>query len=227
LHDHEIVADIARQLMAWLLQHTYAAVFVSTLIDATAIPFPGRIVLAAAGAFAAAGNTSALALIALGTGGVVLADHLWYFAGALGGGRLLRLYCRLTFSSPDCEPHAAGWLRRFGSLVIVVGRFVAVVRVFAWPLAREHGVGYLTFVLLDVPAALAWTALWVGLGWLLGVGWAEASAEVRWMGIGLACAAVLVVVVVRLRRRALTRRTGSGARASRGSPAIPRVRPRP
>ena len=195
------MTGIVQQLTAWLIEHTYAVVFVSSLIDATAIPFPGRIVLAAAGAFAAAGKTNALVVIALGTAGVVITDHVWYFAGWLGSDRLLRLYCRLTFSSPECVQRTTDWFKRFGTLTIVVGRFVAVVRVLAWPLARDHGVGYATFLALDVAAALTWTAIWVGLGWLLGARWAEAPAEIRWISVALAIAAAAGFLVARWWRR--------------------------
>ena len=73
-----------------------------------------------------------------------MTDHVWYFAGPLGGDRLLRLYCWLTFSPPDCVRRTTDWCKRFGALIIVVGRFVAVVRVLTWPLARDHGVSYPT-----------------------------------------------------------------------------------
>ena len=195
------MTGIVQQLTAWLVEHTYAVVFLSALIDATAIPFPGRIVLAAAGAFAAAGEANAVLVVALGTAGVVITDHVWYCAGSLGGDRLLRLYCRLTFSSPDCVQRTTDWFKRFGTLTIVVGRFVAVVRVLAWPLARDHGVGYATFLALDVAAALAWTAIWVGLGWLLGARWAEAPAEIRWISVALAIAAAASFLVARWWRR--------------------------
>jgi membrane protein DedA with SNARE-associated domain len=213
-------------LGAWLVAHTYALVFVATLVDATAIPFPGRVVLAAAGAVAAAGDVDVLLVIALGAAGASIVDHAWYFAGSLGGDRLLRLYCRLTFSSPDCMERASGWFERYGPLIILVGRFVAAVRVLTWPLARDHGVRYPTFVALEVPAALLWTGTWVGLGWLLGARWAEAPTQARWVMVGLACAGALAFLAVSLWRRARARR-GSGARASRGSPALPPARPRP
>jgi len=195
------VTGIVQQLTGWLVEHTYAVVFLSSLIDATAIPFPGRVVLAAAGAFAAAGEANAGVVIALATAGVVITDHVWYFAGARGGDRLLRLYCRLTFSSPDCVRRTTDWFKRFGTSTIVVGRFVAAVRVLAWPLARDHGVGYTTFLALDVAAALAWTAIWVGLGWLLGARWAEASAEIRWISGALAVVAAACFLVARWWRR--------------------------
>ena len=97
------MTEIVQPLMAWLSAHTYSVVFVATLIDATAIPFPGRVLLAAAGAFAAAGERSAMMVIAFGAAGVVITDHVWYFAGHLGGDRLLRLYCRLPSAHPTAR----------------------------------------------------------------------------------------------------------------------------
>jgi membrane protein DedA with SNARE-associated domain len=187
--------------MAWLSAHTYGVVFVATLIDATAIPFPGRILLAAAGAVAATGEVSAPAIIALGTTGVLITDHVWYFAGSLGGDRLLRLYCWLTFSPPDCVRQTTDWFKRFGALTIVLGRFVAAVRLLAWPLARQHGVRYPTFLALDAVAAVVWTSIWVGLGWFLGDRWANASAEARWVGVAIGAIATLAFVGFQLWRR--------------------------
>jgi membrane protein DedA with SNARE-associated domain len=195
------VSETVQWLTAWLVQYTYAVVFVATLVDATAIPFPGRVVLAAAGAFAATGDVDVALVIGLGTAGVMITDHVWYFAGSLGGDRLLRLYCRLTFSSPDCVKRTSAWFKRFGPLVILVGRFVAAVRVLAWPLARDHGIRYITFLALEMPAALVWTATWVGLGWLLGARWADASAEARWVSVGLAFVGALAFFAYRAWRR--------------------------
>jgi len=195
------VTEIVQSLTAWLFAHTYAVVFVAALIEATAIPFPGRILLAGAGAFAATGEVSATRVIALGAAGLIITDHLWYFAGPLGGDRLLRLYCWLTFSPPDCVRRTTDWFKRFGPLTILVGRFVAAVRVLAWPLARAHGVRYPTFLALDVVAALAWTSTWVGLGWFLGDRWANASAEARWVGLALGAVGTLTFIGFQLWRR--------------------------
>jgi membrane-associated protein len=203
------VSGIVQLLTAWLVEHTYAVVFVAALVDATALPFPGRVVLATAGALATAETVDVRLVIALGAAGVVITDHLWYFGGALGGDRLVRLYCRLTFGRPDCPERAAGWFARFGPLVIVVGRFVGAVRVLAWPLARGRGVRYPTFLALEVPTALAWATTWVGLGWLAGARWAEASSEARWIGVALAVAAALVFIGYRAARRLRARRAAA------------------
>lgn len=195
--------DVLRPYFGWLVEHTYLVVFVSTVIDATGLPFPGRVVLAAAGAFAAAGNVSVPAVIALGALGAMLTDQLWYFAGWFDTKRLLRLYCRWTFSSAACVTRTDDYFRRFGALTIIIGRYVAGVRVLAWPLARKSGVGYARFLLYDAVGAVLWTATWVLIGWLVGDRWEPVVATVGgWMvGILIALAAV-VAAVIALRRRA-------------------------
>jgi len=140
-------------------------------------------------------------VIAFGAAGAVVTDHVWYFAGHLGGNRLLRLYCRLTFSSPDCVRRTSDWFKRYGALTIVIGRFVAAVRVLAWPMARGHGVSYPLFLALDLAVALVWTSIWVGLGWFLGDRWSQASAEARWVGLALAGAGALALVGFQVWRR--------------------------
>ena len=196
-----LVTEIVPSLTTWLWAHTYAVVFVATLIDATAIPFPGRLFLAAAGALAAAGEVSVTLVIVLGAAGILITDHVWYFAGPLGRDRLLRLYGWLTFSPPGCVPRITDWIKRVGALTIVAGRFVAAVRVLTWPLARAHGVGYPLFLTLDLVAALVWTSTWVALGWFVGDRWSQASAEARWAGVVLGLVSALAVVGVRLWRR--------------------------
>lgn len=203
--------SLIESLTGWLVQHTYAVVFVSTLIDATAIPFPGRFLVAAAGAVAAGGDANVLAVIGFGALGLIITDHLWYFARPLRSERLVRLYCRMTFSSPDCVQRTKDWFRRFGAFTIVAGRFVAVIRVLAWPLARDHGVRYPTFLVLDVLAALAWNAKWAGLGWLLGAHWSEASTEVRWLSVAAAVVGVLAFMAFRMWRRTRQRAAQSAA----------------
>jgi membrane protein DedA with SNARE-associated domain len=225
------VAGIVDALTSWLVGHTYIVVFLATLIDATAFPFPGRLLLATAGAFAAAGHASALLVIGVGAAGVIITDHAWYLLSARAGPRLLALYCRVSGIGADCGPRSRAWLERWGSMIIVVGRFVAAVRVLTWPLARTHGVRYATFVALDVPVAIVWTAKWVVLGWLFGERWKQAtSAEAWWLGGGVVALVVIAFVARWLwrRRRAKPRAPREIAvRASRGSPAAPPVRPRP
>ena len=185
----------------WLVRHTYVVVLVGTMIDATGLPFPGRLLLVGAGAVARAGDVNAALVIALGAAGAIVTDHVWYFAGKRGSTRLLRWYCRLSVSSGRCVSRTGDWFRRYGAATILVGRFVAGVRVFAWPLAREHGIRYPTFLALDVVGALCWTATWVGLGLAIGDGWVETARSTGWIVPAVLVAAIAPILAARLWRR--------------------------
>jgi membrane protein DedA with SNARE-associated domain len=197
--------DALQPLGAWLGQHTALVVFVAALIDATGIPFPGRVVLVGAGAFAARGEGGIAALVVCGAAGVAITDHLWYFAGVLGADRLVRRFCRVTFNSELCTRKTRDWFERYGAATIILGRFVAGVRLLAWPLARSHGVGYPLFLLFDALAALLWAAVWVGLGWFVGEHALDAVRGLGWIGVAAAAAAVVLVFSVRLWRRSRAR----------------------
>ena len=76
-------------------------VFVSTLIDATGIPFPGRLLLVAAGAIASHGRRNVVVIIALGALAAMITDHVWYVAGRRGSPLVLGFYRRLAGTSGE------------------------------------------------------------------------------------------------------------------------------
>ena len=84
------------RVFGWLAEYSYACVLVAVAIDATALRFPGRLVLVAAGVVAAAGSVELLGTIAAGVAGAVAGDHLWYFGGRLARGRLQAFHRWLT-----------------------------------------------------------------------------------------------------------------------------------
>jgi membrane protein DedA with SNARE-associated domain len=155
----------------WLHEHLYAVVFLGAVVDAIGIPFPGRLMLITAGSFshpesrvAADAGASASALIALATAGTVAGDHVWYLAGRLKGRRLFAFYCRLFRLSDTWIGGADRFLRRFGSLAIVLARFAATLRIVVTPLAVSRGMSYRRFVAFDLAGALVWVTGFVWLG---------------------------------------------------------------
>src|SRR5262249_61013400 len=95
------IMDLVRPFLAFLDDHRYVAVFAASVIDATGIPFPARIVLVLAGAVAATSVEVALTITA-GAVGAVLGDHVLYAAGRRGGGSVLALYYRPILGSGRC-----------------------------------------------------------------------------------------------------------------------------
>jgi membrane protein DedA with SNARE-associated domain len=204
--------DALRPLFDWLVEHTYLVVFVGTLIDASGLPFPGRILLAAAGALAATGQANVVVIIALAALGAMFVDHLWYLTITRGSNWLIDLYCRLTRRQRNCRQEDADYFRRYGSITIIIGRFFTVVRVVAWPMAAANGVSYARFAVLDFVGATIWASIWVLLGWIVGEHWESAAHSVGgWAA--LIGAVMLVTLAAPLMLRLWRRRAAARAAA--------------
>ena len=203
----------------WLAEYTYASVVIAAVIDAMALPFPGRLVLLSAGILAAAGRVDLLGTIAAGLGGAVIGDHLWYFGGRLTRGRLHALHRWLARRRGRPATDPADYLRRYGGLVILIGRFIATVRVLVWPMASAHGIGYGRFLAWDLGAAALWAGAFVLTGYAFG---RPALSLMKGLGgpafiaagVGVSVVAGVMLVWRRRRRRKPTpnRRTSTQRR---------------
>ena len=192
MHHRELM-DVLRPLFDAFAAHAYLVVFVGALIDATGLPFPGRLLLAAAGAWAAAGNASLAVFIALGALGAMLSDQLWFWAATRGSVWLVKIYRRLTRRGGGVGDGPVESLVRYGPLSVILGRFFTVVRVVAWPVLVRNGLSWPRFVALDAVGALMWSATWVGLGWIVGDQWQDAAQSAGgWL---MAAGAVLLVAL--------------------------------
>jgi membrane protein DedA with SNARE-associated domain len=184
----------------------YLGLFLAALIDGTGLPFPGRALLVAAGATTARDWGQVGLMTAAGALGAVVGYHVWYAAGRLGAAnRLTRLYCKLSLASGRCEARARSRFDRFGPLALVIGRFVAGVRLFAAPMAGSGAISYPRFLLFELIGGVAWSGLFVTLGYALG---APARALIERHGWGvlvvftvLTVAGPAAITLVRLARR--------------------------
>src|SRR4026209_1036061 len=78
----------------------HIGLFLTALIDATGLPFPGRALLVAAAATMATGWSDVFTMTLAAALGATSGDHVWYAAGRLGAGdRITALYCRLSLAS--------------------------------------------------------------------------------------------------------------------------------
>jgi membrane-associated protein len=161
-----VTADTLAPYLTFFTNHIYAVAFFAAAIDSVGLPFPGRFLLITAGAVSAGPNATWTVMSA--AAGHVVGDHVLYLIGWLGGDRILSLYCRWTLGSAHCVRKAEQYFERWGAATILIGRFVASVRLFAVTLAGSGGIRYLKFLAFDVLGALAGAAAFVLLGYFFG-----------------------------------------------------------
>jgi membrane protein DedA with SNARE-associated domain len=195
-------------LLSWLQRHLFAVVLVSSFVDATGVPFPGRAVLIAAGVVASAPNDVML-LITTSALGALLGDHVLFYAGKHGGPRLIALYCWVSLGSSRCVEETLAYFRRFGAPAVLLARFSTSIRLFAAVLAGTGHIPYLRFVALDLVGTMAYAGIWVTLGFLVGDLVLEHAGRYAPLLLLVVPTAVLTILAVRVLRR---RRHGAASR---------------
>lgn len=185
----------------------YAVVGLVIGIESLGIPLPGEIVLVTA---ALLSSHHELAVSPIGVGaaaviGAVIGDSIGYGIGRRYG---LHLFDRLgrrfpKHFGPAHVTLAERFFERWGAWAVFFGRFIALLRIFAGPLAGALKMPYSRFLAANVSGALCWAGGTTALVYFAGL-----AAE-RWLSrfswIGLAVAVVVGVAAAFLLRERMSR----------------------
>jgi membrane protein DedA with SNARE-associated domain len=186
----------AVDLVALIAAFGYVAVFLAVAIESTGIPCPGETTLVLAGAYAAATHQLSLPLVVLAAAcGAIVGDNLGYWLGRLGGFRLLARYGK--YIGLDAQRMSIGqyFFWKHGPKVVVLGRFVAVLRAWAAFLAGVNRMPWRTFTIFNVAGGLAWATVFGVGGYAVGANIQELNLP--WYGgVALLGAGLLAFVFV-------------------------------
>ena len=143
--------------------HGLPLLFVVVMIESFGIPLPGETALIAFGVLAAAGHYSIVWVIALAGAGAIIGDNLGYWLiGRLGGRALFRHWGWLRSYSDRVLPRAEALMARHGGKVVLLGRFVSILRyTVAW-VAGLSRMRWWRFLFWNAAGGIAW-ATGVGL----------------------------------------------------------------
>src|SRR5881398_1531024 len=150
--------------------------FVLIAMESAGVPLPGETALVAAGVLASRGDMDIVAVIAVAATAAIVGDNVGYWAGRLGGRKLLQRW---------------GPLERHGPKTIFLGRFIAVLRVTAAWLAGISKMHWWLFFAWNAAGGICW-AIAVGLvAYFAGQAAAEAIGR-----YGLIAGGAIVVLLV-------------------------------
>jgi membrane protein DedA with SNARE-associated domain len=184
----------------------YAGIAAVMAIETVFPPIPSELVLPLAGYQVANGTLGFLPALAAATFGAVLGALLLYVIARLGGRPLvMRLHPLLRISERDLD-RADRWFDRRAVPIVCLGRLVPGVRSLVSVPAGLAEMPVWPFLAATTAGALAWNALLLGAGTLLGAHYDRIEGIVGPVGTAVLAAVVLgcVAGVVWLRRRAVT-----------------------
>jgi membrane protein DedA with SNARE-associated domain len=190
-------------LEALLGRWGYVLIFAAMLLENAGVPLPGETITLLGGYMAGSGQLNLLGVMVAAAGGAVLGDNLGYWLGRRYGWSLLLKVGGLLRQPPEQLERLRQSFQRHAGLSVFLGRFVAVLRVLAGPLAGAVAMPYRRFVLCNLAGAVLWSGLMVTLAWLGGrwIPLEQMLSGVVQLGFGALLLVLLLVVLPRLLSR--------------------------
>lgn len=182
------------QAIHFLLHYGYWVLFGAVLAEQIGLPIPAVPILLAMGALAGEDRFSFLGAVLLAVSASLTGDTVWYELGRRRGRSVVKFVCRIALEPDFCVRRAENTFLRHGSVALVFAKFVPGLSTAAPPLVAVIGMRRAVFLLWDGLGALAWSALYVTLGYIFRKQLERAGAYAEQMG--LASAAILVVALV-------------------------------
>lgn len=137
-------------------------------LESAGLPLPGETTLLAASYLAATGHLSLPLVIGSAAIGAVVGDSLGYLIGRKGGRRFLEQHGWWLGVAPEKLAKADSYFDRHGAKTVFFGRFVALVRILAGPLAGASRMPYRRFLAANVAGAVTWATAMGTLAFFFG-----------------------------------------------------------
>ncbi|MDN3296540.1 DedA family protein [Streptomyces ficellus] len=206
----------------------YLLVGVVIGLESLGIPLPGEIVLVSSALLASQhGDIDPYVLGACATAGAIIGDSIGYAIGRRGG-RPLLTWLGGKFPKHFSEANIAMAERSFekwGMWAVFFGRFVALLRIFAGPLAGVLRMPYWKFLIANVFGGILWAGGTTAVIYSVGVVAEAWLKRFSWLGLVLAVLVGLTSMLV-LKSRAKKAAARSEARsATATTPAAPAPAP--
>ncbi|MGP3983027.1 DedA family protein [Streptomyces sp. KR80] len=172
-------------------------------LESLGIPLPGEIILVSSALLASQhGDIDPVILGACATTGAIVGDSIGYAIGRKGGKPLLT-WLGGKFPKHFGPHHIATAERsfeRWGMWAVFFGRFVALLRIFAGPLAGVLRMPYWKFLIANVLGGIVWAGGTTAVVYYVGVVAEAWLKRFSWLGLILAALVGLVSFLVVKRR---------------------------
>lgn len=157
--------DAAKELAH---QYGYWTIFFGIMLENAGVPIPGETLTLVGGFLAGEGELAFRGVLGSAIAGAVIGDNFGYWLGVLGGWPLLVRIGKLFRVSEARLLDAKTRFSDNAEKAVFLGRFVALLRIFAGPLAGIAGMSYPTFFLCNLAGAITWGSIMVTLSFFVG-----------------------------------------------------------
>lgn len=175
----------------------YLIVGIVILVESLGVPFPGEITLVSAALLSSNGAlaVSPLWIAVCGSAGAIAGDSIGFAVGRRFGKPLFDWLGRRfpKHFGPKHVAFAERVFTRYGVWAVFFGRFIALLRIFAGPLAGSLKMAYPKFLAANAAGGIVWAAGTTYVVYYLGVAAEKWLSRFSWIGLVVAVLAGVAI----------------------------------
>jgi membrane protein DedA with SNARE-associated domain len=146
----------------------YWSVFLGIMLENAGLPIPGETITLAGGFLAGSGELNYGLVLGSAIGGAVLGDNFGYWLGYYGGWSLLTRLGKLFRISEEQLLEAKEKFSKSADKAVFLGRFIAILRIFAGPMAGIARMPYSRFLICNFAGAAVWALVTISVAYYAG-----------------------------------------------------------
>ena len=182
-------------------------------LESMGLPLPGEVILVSAALLATRQDLdiSPVWIAAAASGGAIVGDSIGYLAGRRWGAQMFDVLGRRfpKHAGPDRLAYTEHVFARYGVWAVFFGRFVALLRMFAGPVAGALNMPYPRFLAANALGGFVWACGTTAAVYTMGTRAEQWLHDSSWIGLAVAVGAGIAVSTVFRRRleRSVARHT--------------------
>jgi membrane protein DedA with SNARE-associated domain len=187
-----------------LLSYGLVLLFGLIAAESAGVPLPGEAALIAAAVLATPKHHhySIVAVIVVAAAAAIVGDNVGYWAGRLGGRKLLERWGPVKRYAAKALPPGERFFERHGGKTVFIARFIAVLRITSAWLAGITHMSWWRFFLWNAAGGIAWATAVGLLAFYFGKAAADAVSRFGiYAVVALVVAGIVVFFGLRLFRR--------------------------
>ncbi|HET6384501.1 MAG TPA: DedA family protein [Armatimonadota bacterium] len=192
-----LVHSLFQHLQAWPAPLALLVIAGGMMLESMCVPVPSEAILPLAGWWAAQGkfgpgSQGFVVAFAAVTAGCLIGSSIAYAIGYYGGKPLVERFGKYILVTPHRLNTAHGWIERYGSGAIIIGRMVFAVRaLISFPVGILQ-MGYRRFLGFTLVGCTLWNLFAMFLGFRFGD---RVEGILHRMSLGMFALVALVVLV--------------------------------
>ena len=175
-------------------------------LESMGVPLPGEVILVSTALLASRPELeiSPVWVAVAASAGAIVGDSIGYLAGRHWGDRMFTMLGRRfpKHAGPDQLSYTRHMFARHGVWAVFFGRFVALLRIFAGPVAGALRMPYPRFLAANAAGGLVWACGTTAAVYTLGASVDRWLKDASWIGLALAIAVAIAISTVFRRRLA-------------------------